>query len=184
MNPERLFETGVFSRRDWMKYGAFLGTTTAGIAGSSYARASGSRASAHPKSSGLQRSPKRYDMEKSINMWAFPYPDKMSLKDCFELAKRAGFDGIEVNYNLEGDISPDASEKDLESIRAMAERIGIAISGVCTFLYWPYPFTANQESTRARDRTGDKDDSYGSSPWHRESSRRSRCGLYSLAERL
>ena len=25
-------------------------------------------------------SPKRYKMKKSINLWAFPYPDRMSLK--------------------------------------------------------------------------------------------------------
>ncbi|MDA1159791.1 MAG: hypothetical protein O2983_09295, partial [Planctomycetota bacterium] len=59
---------------------------------------------------------KRYDMKKSINLWAFPYPDKMTLKDCFELAADAGFDGVEVNYNLEGDISPEASEADLKAI--------------------------------------------------------------------
>lgn len=150
MNPEKLFETGLFSRRDCMKYGAFLGTAFAGIASSSHAVANESHAASNPKSSSLQHSSKRYDMKKSINMWAFPYPDKMSLEECFELAKRAGFDGIEVNYNLEGDLSPDASEKDLGTIRAMAEKIGIAISGVCTFLYWPYPFTANQESIRNR----------------------------------
>ena len=98
----------------------------------------------------LQRSAKPYPMKKSINLWAFPYPSKMTLKECFELAKRAGFDGIEVNYNLEGDLSPSASEKDLQGIRKMAEQIGIAISGVCSFLFWPFPLTANKEATRAR----------------------------------
>ena len=39
-------------------------------------------------------SPKRYDMKKSINLWAFPYPQKMSLKECFKLAKDAGFDSF------------------------------------------------------------------------------------------
>jgi L-ribulose-5-phosphate 3-epimerase len=66
------------------------------------------------------------------------------------LAKRAGFDGIEVNYNLEGDLSPAAGEKELGEIRAQAEKTDIAISGVCSFLFWPYPLTANNESTRAR----------------------------------
>jgi L-ribulose-5-phosphate 3-epimerase len=45
-------------------------------------------------------------MKKSINLWAFPYPNKMTLEKWFELAKRVGFDGVEVNYNLEGDLSP------------------------------------------------------------------------------
>src|SRR6202022_609712 len=43
---------------------------------------------------------RRYDMKKSINLWAFPYPQKMTLVQCLQLAKDAGFDGIELNYDL------------------------------------------------------------------------------------
>ena len=32
-------------------------------------------------------SPKPYRMKKSINLWAFPYPSRMSLRECLELAK-------------------------------------------------------------------------------------------------
>lgn len=95
---------------------------------------------------------KRYDMKKSINLWAFPYPDKMSLKQCFELAKDAGFDGVEVNYNLEGDLSPQTSEAGLKEIGDMARKIGIQISGVCSFLFWPYPLTSNDPERRAKGR--------------------------------
>ena len=66
------------------------------------------------------------------------------------MAKRAGFDGIELNFNLASDISHKTSEKDFKKICVMAEKTGISISGLCTFLYWPYPFTANQESIRSR----------------------------------
>ncbi len=95
---------------------------------------------------------KRYDMKKSINLWAFPYPDKMTLKQCFELAKDAGFDGVEVNYNLEGDLSPQTSEAGLREIGEMARKIGIQISGVCSFLFWPYPLTSNDPERRAKGR--------------------------------
>ncbi|MHC4879782.1 MAG: sugar phosphate isomerase/epimerase family protein [Planctomycetota bacterium] len=95
---------------------------------------------------------KRYDMKKAINMWALPYPDKMSLKECFELIADAGFDGVEVNYNLDGDISPEASEEDLKAIGRMARKMGIEISGVCSFLFWPYPLTSNDPERRARGR--------------------------------
>jgi hexulose-6-phosphate isomerase len=74
----------------------------------------------------------------------------MTLKQCFELARRAGFDGVEVNYNLEGDLSPAAGEKELAQIRNLAEKSGIVISGVCSFLFWPYPLTANNDSVRAK----------------------------------
>jgi hexulose-6-phosphate isomerase len=95
-------------------------------------------------------SPRRYDMKKSINLWAFPYPQKMSLTECLQLAKDAGFDGIELNYDLDNDLSPKAGTKEFEAIRRQAEKIGIAISGICSFLYWPYPLTSNDPAKRQR----------------------------------
>jgi hexulose-6-phosphate isomerase len=95
-------------------------------------------------------SPKRYDMKKSINLWAFPYPERMTLKECLQLAKDAGFDGIELNYDLESDLSPKSDTKEFEAIRKTAAEIGIAISGLCSFLFWPYSLTANDAKTRER----------------------------------
>lgn len=137
--------TGAFTRREWMKYGAFMGTST--IAAAQLIQPNDAEAQGIRE---LQKSSKRYDMKKSINLWAFPYPQKMNLKQCFELAKRAGFDGVEVNFNLEGDLSPETTVDGYKKIRDMAAEIGIVISGVCTFLYWPYPFTSNTVSTRRR----------------------------------
>ena len=95
-------------------------------------------------------STKRYKMKKSINLWAFPYPQRMNLRECLQLAKDAGFDGIELNYDLESDLSPKAGTKDFHKIRKMAEDIGIEISGLCSFLFWPYPLTSNDCKERAR----------------------------------
>jgi hexulose-6-phosphate isomerase len=138
--------TGLFSRDDWRQYGLFLGTATAVCPHESNAMETDSQI----QTECVQCSAKKYNMKSSINMWAFPYPDKMNLEQCFALAKRAGFDGIELNFNLEGEISHKTSEKDFRKIRVLAEKTGISISGLCTFLYWPYPFTANQESIRSR----------------------------------
>jgi L-ribulose-5-phosphate 3-epimerase len=93
---------------------------------------------------------KRYDMKKSINLWALPYPQKMTLKECLELCKDAGFDAVEVNYALEGDLSPEASEPQIKDIGAMARKIGIEISGVCSFLFWPYAFTHQDPERRKK----------------------------------
>ena len=92
----------------------------------------------------------RYSMKKSINLWAFPYPAKMTLRQCLQLAKDAGFDGIELNYDLDSDLSPKSGTKEFTAIRKVAEEIGIAISGVCSFLFWPYPLTSNAPAERAR----------------------------------
>jgi hexulose-6-phosphate isomerase len=93
---------------------------------------------------------KRYDMKKSINLWAFPYPDRMNLRECLQLAKDAGFDGVELNYDLENDLSPKSGTSQYHAIRRMADDIGLAISGLCSFLFWPYPLTSNDPAERAR----------------------------------
>ena len=130
--------TDSLKRRDLLAYAAFSSTAIA-------ATASGSN-----EEKTLKQPRRRYKMKKSINLWAFPYPDRMTLRESMELAKRAGFDGIELNYDLESDLSPKASSKDFEKIRRMADDIGIAISGVCSFLFWPYPLTSNDPEERAK----------------------------------
>jgi hexulose-6-phosphate isomerase len=95
-------------------------------------------------------SPKKFAMKKSINLWAFPYPDRMNLRECLQLAKKAGFDGIELNYDLDNDLSPKAGTREFQAIRKMADEIGIAISGLCSFLFWPFPLTSNDPAKRAR----------------------------------
>jgi hexulose-6-phosphate isomerase len=106
---------------------------------------------APPKSS-ARPAGKRYDMKTSINLWALPYPQSMSLTECFQLAKDAGLDAVEVNYNLEGDISPDATEADLRKIGQTARDIGIEISGLCSFLFWPYSLTSEDVERRTKGR--------------------------------
>jgi hexulose-6-phosphate isomerase len=125
-----------------------LGTALA--AGASALTTSNAATAAEPEPDPRRSSPKRYDVKKSINQWAFPYPDRMSLKECLHLAKSAGFDGIELNYDLDNDLSPKAGSKELKAIRKMADDIGIAISGLCSFLFWPYPLTSNDLAKRTR----------------------------------
>jgi hexulose-6-phosphate isomerase len=93
---------------------------------------------------------KRYDFKKSINLWAFPYPQKMSLEQCLRLAKAAGFDGIELNYDLDNDLSPKSGTAEYTRIRKLCDEIGIAVSGLCSFLFWPYPMTSNDPAKRAK----------------------------------
>ncbi|WP_037244453.1 sugar phosphate isomerase/epimerase family protein [Rhodopirellula baltica] len=140
-SPETSASQSPVDRRQWLSYAAFGGAAIA--AGSSQAAKVATAASAN------QTQPK-YKFKKSINLWAFPYPDKMSLKECLQLAKDAGFDGIELNYDLDSDLSPKSGTKEFTEIRKMADEIGIAISGVCSFLFWPYPLTSNDPAERAR----------------------------------
>ena len=132
-------------RRELLAYSATFGSAFLAAQGLA-PRAEGAEPAARPATP--VSAPKRYDMKKSINLWAFPYPDKMSLKECFQLAKDAGFDAVEVNYALEGDLSPEAGPNDLKAVASMAQKIGIKISGVCSFLFWPYSLTSNDPERR------------------------------------
>ena len=91
-----------------------------------------------------------YCFKKSINLWAFPFPQAMSLEQCLRLAKAAGFDGIELNYDLDSELSPKSGTKEFTAIRKMADDIGIAISGLCSFLFWPYPLSSNDPEKRSK----------------------------------
>jgi hexulose-6-phosphate isomerase len=74
-------------------------------------------AEARPAPDPRRASPRRYDMKKSINLWGFPYPERMTLRECLQLAHNAGFDGIELNFDLDNDLSPKAGPAELRSIR-------------------------------------------------------------------
>ena len=129
---------------------AVISTALAAAGGATVFGSGSAVAAPETGSAPTARAAKQYGMKKSINLWAFPYPEKMTLEQCLQLAKDAGFDGIELNYDLDNDLSPKAGTKDLLAIRKMAERIGIAISGLCSFLFWPYPLTSNDPEKRAR----------------------------------
>jgi hexulose-6-phosphate isomerase len=133
----------VLSRRDAIK-------SALTVAGAAAALSGGASLSAAESPDARRASPKRYDMKKSINLWAFPYPERMNLKECFQLAKDAGFDGIELNYDLDNDLSPKSGTREYTEIQKMAEKIGIQISGLCSFLFWPYPLTSNDAAKRER----------------------------------
>ena len=124
MKPENSLK-----RRDLLAYAAF-GSAAIAAAGSNRRASAESAAAAAAAEGNAATDRRRYKMKKSINLWAFPYPDKMSLKECLQLAKDAGFDGIELNYDLESDLSPKSGTKEFTAIRQQADQIGIAISGV------------------------------------------------------
>ncbi len=137
-------EQDKFSRRSWMSAAlAAAGTATA-------LSAAESSAQTQTKPDDRRASPKRYEMKKSINQWAFPYPERMNLEECLRLAKAAGFDAIELNYDLENDLSPQGNTKQYTAIRHLCDEIGIQISGLCSFLFWPYPMTSNDPDKARR----------------------------------
>jgi L-ribulose-5-phosphate 3-epimerase len=142
--------TDPFGRTFTTRRQALRSALAAGGAALAGSNAPADEAATEPRPDPRRASPKRYEMKKSINLWAFPYPDRMDLRECLQLARDAGFDGIELNYDLENDLSPRSGTDRYHAIRASAGEIGIAISGVCSFLYWPYSLTDDDPDRRAR----------------------------------
>ena len=84
-------------------------------------------------------------MKKSISYWSF------SGKNVFEamrLAKDAGFDGIELTLDAEGDVTMETAPEKLAEIRRAAEEIGIALPSVASSLYWALLRTIRRSGKR------------------------------------
>ncbi len=86
-------------------------------------------------------------MKKGISIWSFP---AMSLRESFELAKDAGFDGVEVAIAQEGEVSLTSSEKDLLKVKEDAANSGIELYSVASGLYWDYWLTADDKAEREK----------------------------------
>ncbi|MBO7746882.1 sugar phosphate isomerase/epimerase [Paenibacillus sp. MWE-103] len=87
-------------------------------------------------------------MKKGINKWSFP--GGTPIADCLGIAKRAGYDGIELTLDESGELGLRATEKDARAIAAQAEAAGVEICGLATGLYWSNSMTSESEAVRAR----------------------------------
>ncbi len=88
-------------------------------------------------------------MKKGINCWSFPA--SYTVKECIEHAKKAGYDGIEINME-EGkespSLRPDSTKAEIEEILKIAQLNNIPISSVATGLHWKYSLTDDDETVR------------------------------------
>ena len=72
-------------------------------------------------------------MKKGINIWSFPAG---SLQDTFTLAKDAGFEGIEVALNAEGEINLTSTEAELQQVKQLAKDSGLALYSLVCGMCW------------------------------------------------
>ena len=71
-------------------------------------------------------------MRKGISIWAFPNQEP---RDCFRMAKRFGYEGIELSFDESGPISPRSTETELMEIRKAAESHGLCLYSLASGLY-------------------------------------------------
>lgn len=89
-------------------------------------------------------------MKKGISIWSFPAG---TLSESFALAKDAGFEGVEVALDEQGELSLASTEKDIAAIRRQADEAGIALYSVACGLYWDY--WLNDEDVQKRRKAKD-----------------------------
>ena len=87
-------------------------------------------------------------MKKGISIWSFDA--SQSLEQCFQAAKKAGFEGVEVALAEEGEINLNSSKADMEKIVASAKSNGIELYSLASGLYWQYSFSSNNDETREK----------------------------------
>ncbi|MFK0524047.1 sugar phosphate isomerase/epimerase family protein [Paenibacillus illinoisensis] len=87
-------------------------------------------------------------MKKGINIWSFP--GNLAIADCIRTAKKAGFEGIELSLNGEGELSLSTTDQEVRDIQGRLEEAGIEIAGLATGLYWDYPMTSANTQTRTK----------------------------------
>lgn len=88
-------------------------------------------------------------MKKGISIWSFP---PQSLADNLKLAADAGFDGVELALDQEGEISLTTSERELLGIRRTAEELGLETYSVACALGFDIPLTDDDPAVRAKAR--------------------------------
>jgi len=93
-------------------------------------------------------------MKKGINYWSFPGvlsgKPEFELKRCMELAKDAGFDGIELALEEKGEINLNSSPQDIIRIAGMAKKVGIELTSLASGLLWDYSLTSSNAKTREK----------------------------------
>lgn len=116
-------------------------------------------------------------MKKGINQWSFP--DTMDLRQCFALARDAGFDGVELIIAEEpvtreereaagaehltslmsylgflpyqnNEFTLESGGEQLRSVKALAEEYDLEIPSVATVLPFVYPLSSADEAMRQR----------------------------------
>jgi len=87
-------------------------------------------------------------MKKSISIWSFPA--EMPLEKKMALAREAGFAGFEIDLTEDGPVNLKSTSSDLLWVRELADKHGLALSGLATGLYWASNPASADEAVRTK----------------------------------
>ena len=89
-------------------------------------------------------------MKKTINYWMFPggLDGKVKVVDALKMAKKFGYEAIELCFADSGEVSPETTKADAEKMLADAKKNGIDIASLCSGIYWGYNFSSSKQADR------------------------------------
>jgi len=87
----------------------------------------------------------RMNMKKAISIWSFK---GKTTRQAIDLAKEAGYDGIELALDEKGEVNLESTKEELLAIKEYAKKSDIVIHSVATGLYWTYSLTSDDEKER------------------------------------
>ncbi len=76
-------------------------------------------------------------MVKSVSFWSFP--GELNIEQRMDMAKAAGYEGIELTLEGEGEITPASSAADMAQYKDMAAEKGLQLLTFATGLAWDTP---------------------------------------------
>lgn len=86
-------------------------------------------------------------MKKGINIWSFPAG---TIKDSLTLAKNAGFEGVELALNPEGELSMSSPTSEIVEIKKTADDIGLSLYSLSSGLCWDYRLSDDEPNMREK----------------------------------
>ena len=86
-------------------------------------------------------------IKKGINIWSFP---QGTIKDSLTLAKKAGFEGVELALNGEGELSMQSTEAEIKEVKKVADDLGLALYSLSCGLCWDYRLSDDDPAMREK----------------------------------
>ncbi|MBR3862601.1 MAG: TIM barrel protein [Clostridia bacterium] len=86
-------------------------------------------------------------MKKGINIWSFP---QGTIKESLALAKKAGFEGVELALNATGELSMESSEAEIKEVKKTAEDMGLSLYSLSCGLCWDYRLSDDDPMMRQK----------------------------------
>ena len=84
-------------------------------------------------------------MKKGINIWSFP---QGTIKQSLMLAKDAGFEGVELALNGEGELSMQSTESEIKEVKKIADDLGLSLYSLSCGLCWDYRLSDDDKAIR------------------------------------